>query len=65
MTLLERVSYVNLNARETYLMHCFGKAHLLKPVRIPIDCTVLFLSDFRDFSDFEYNFRRIPKLYYL
>ena len=37
----------------------------LKTVRIPIDSSVLFLSDFRDFSDFGYNFRRIPKLYYL
>ena len=37
----------------------------VKPVRIPIDCSVLFLSNFRDFSDFGYNFRRIPKLYYL
>ena len=33
----------------------------VKPVRIPIDCSVLFCSDFRDFSDFGYNFRRIPK----
>ena len=38
---------------------------LLKPVWIPIDCSVLFLSNFDDFSDFRYNFRRIPKLYYL
>ena len=37
----------------------------LKLVRIPIGCSVLFLSDFRNFSDFGYNFRRIPKLYYL
>ena len=29
MTLLERVSHVNANARETYWMHRFGKTHLL------------------------------------
>ena len=41
------------------------KGRGVKPVPIPIDCSVLFLSDFRDFSDFGYNFRRILKLYYL
>ena len=45
--------------------NCIQVAVLLKPVRIPIGCSVLFLSDFRDFSDFGYKFRRIPKLYYL
>ena len=42
-----------------------ARREALKPVRIPIDCSVLFLSDFRDFSDLGYNFMRIPKLYYL
>ena len=37
----------------------------VKPVQNPVDCSVLFLTNLRDFSDFGYNFRRIPKLYYL
>ena len=34
-------------------------------VWIPIGCSFIFLSDFRDFSNFGYNFRRIAKSYYL
>ena len=37
----------------------------VKPVWIPIGCSGLFLSHFRDFSNFRYNFRRILKLYHL
>ena len=38
---------------------------MTKPVRIPIGCIVLRLSDFRDFSDFVYELRRIPNFHYL
>ena len=47
----------------TFLLHNH-EPERFKPVGIPIDCSVLFLSDLRDFSDFGCNFRRIPKLYY-
>ena len=36
----------------------------MKPVRIPMGCSVLFLSDFRDFRNFVYDFRRIRILYF-
>ena len=59
----ENVSYVWNPCFLLYFTLLWAKVrmgHVLKPVPIPIGCSVLFLSDFRDFSDFGYNFKILP-----